>query len=228
MRNMDTVKLLEKESKKFQKGWEQVSDRRKAWSNFEAKAVATFNSICMEARNQELFENLYVDSSTNHTNSNYKPSPFVTLFWGRHPTGQTDFREESKGKLIVEGGCALHYSQFPSGEVGVVFYPFKSDLSEPNKKYYIYKLFSTPSKIRDKDLCNHIKLMFSYAHYSSFMGKITAGDWYRMKCLQIRSKLREIWHSDWIEFLFKRVQKILDNQIDNLTKNNNDSSDKAN
>jgi len=122
----------------------------------------------------------------------------------------------------------LHYSQFPSGEVGVVFYPFKSELSEPNKKYYIYKLFSSPSKITDKDLYNHTKLMFSYAHYSSFMGKITAAAWYRMKWLQIRSKLREIWHSDWVEFLFKRVQKIIDNQIDELTKSNNNSSNKAN
>ncbi len=225
---MDTVKLLKKESAKFRKGWKRVSNRRKAWKDFEDKAINTFDSICLEARNQNLFENLYVDSSKNRASSNDSPPPFVTLLWGRHPTGQTDFREESKGKLVAEGGCALHYSQFPSGEVGVVFYPFKSELSEPNKKYYVYKLFSTPSKISDKDLYNHIKLMFSYAHYSSFMGKITAADWYRMKWLQIRSKLREIWHSDWVEFLFKRVQKIIDNQIDELTKSNNSSSNKAN
>ncbi len=225
---MDIIEFLKEESDKFQKGWKQVSDRRKDWDSFEDKAVITFESICKEARTQNIFENLYVDNSKKHSNDQKKPPSFVTLFWGRHPTGQTDFRENSNNKSVVEGGCALHYSQLPSGEVAVVFYPFKSELSEPNKRYYIYKLFSTPSKITDVDLQNHTKLMFSYAHCSSFMGKATFVDWCRMKWLQIRSRLREIWHADWIEFLFKRVEKILENQIEDLAKIDSNSSNKAN
>lgn len=225
---MDIIEYLKEESDKFQKGWQQVSDRRKAWGSFEDKAVITFKSICEEARTQKLFENLYVDSSKKHSKNQKNPPSFVTLFWGRHPIGQTDFSENSKNKLVVEGGCALHYNQLPSGEVVVVFYPFKSELSEPKKKYYIYKLFSTPSKITDVDLQNHIKLMFSYAHYSSFMGKATFLDWCRMKWLQIRSMGREIWSADWVEFLFKRVQRILENQIEGLAKIDSDSSKKEN
>jgi len=49
-----------------------------------------------------------------------------------------------------------------------------------------------------------------------FMGMSGFGDWYRMKWLQIRSRMSEVWNTDWIEFMFNRTQKILENQIKGL------------
>ena len=205
---MDITKFLKNESTKFQKGWKRVFDKKLVWNDFEKKAVTLFESICKEARRQKLFEYLYVDNSEKHANEQIKP-PYVTLFWGNHPTGEIDSRK----KLIVEGGCALCYTQFSSGEVGVIFYPFRSELREPHRKYYVYKIFSSPEKITDADLHKHIKLMFSYAHYSSFIGMSSFNDWRRMKSLQIRSKIQEVWHSDWIEFMFNQAQKVLESNI---------------
>jgi len=112
-----------------------------------------------------------VDNSKKHKDEQPPPHSFVTLFWGKHPTGEMDFREKTN-KLVVEGGCALHYCQLLSGEVAVIFYPFKSELSEPKKKLYIYRIFSSPEKITENELQKHIKLMFSYAHYSMFYGYV--------------------------------------------------------
>jgi hypothetical protein len=218
MKKMDIIEFLKEESAKFQKGFKRVSDRKYAWNDFEKKAVSRFESICTEARTQELFEYLYVDHSKKHEKAQIKPPSFVTLLWGNHPIGETDFREKTRIKLITEGGCALHYVQFPSGEVAVIFYPFRSELRKPSKKYYVYKIFSSPAKITDSDLQKHIKLMFSYAHYSSFLGMSSFNDWCQMKWLQIRSKMREIWHSDWIEFMFNQVQNVLESQIEELAK----------
>jgi hypothetical protein len=209
---MNIIEFLKEESKKFNAGYERVYERRNAWNAFEDEAVKQFELVCSEALEQNLFTNLYVDYSKRHEKKQKKPPSFITLSWCKHPTGEIDFRENTN-KLVIESGCALHYSQCPSGEVAVIFYPFKSEASEPNKKYYLYKIFSSPKIITENELQKHIKIMFSYAHYSSFMGMSNFSDWYRMKWLQIRSQISKVWHSDWINFIFNQAQKVLENQI---------------
>ena len=58
--------------------------------------------------------------------------------------------------------------------------------------------------------------MFSYEQYSSFMGMTGICDRHRMKSLQIRSKVREIWHSNWIDLMFNQAQNIFESNIKNL------------
>ncbi len=220
---MNLTKFLKKESDKFRNALELISEKKFAWNDFEEKAVIQFNDICKEAIVQKLFEKIYVNNSKKYSNELSSQTPFVTLFWGKHITGEINFK--NKNELVIEEGCALHYTQLLSGKVCVVFYPFKSELNYPNKNFYIYKIFSSPKNINETSLNKHVKLLFSYAHYSSYMGTSDFIDWYRMKCLQIRSKLREIWHSDWIVIVFGQVQKSIEKQINGFVNIDDRTSD---
>jgi len=223
---MNIVSFLKKESSKWFEGLSQVNERRKQWQAFENRAVSVFEAISSEAREQKLFENLYVDSRSKRLDSAELP-PFVTLFWGKHFAGFIDFTSENSGKLVVEGGCALHLSQSLSGQVACIFYPFSSQIHTPSNRYFLFKTYRCPSSINDGELHKLVKLMFSYAHISSFAGKPVLLDHIRMIWLKIRSRLRHIWHSDWVDFMFERAKKVIESKIEGLANVADESSNNA-
>ena len=72
-KKMDIIPFLKRESELWEKGIECVNERRKAWSEFENKAKTNFNSIVTEAKTQKLFDNLYVQSVSDLTDSEKSP-----------------------------------------------------------------------------------------------------------------------------------------------------------
>lgn len=186
---MDIDALLAKESKKFRDGYTKVFQRRRQWSEFETKTKQLFQKICDKAKNHKLFENLYISNNDSHAQFKNAP-PFITLEWGGHPVGMTAIEDTTK--WAVERGCALHFSQNVFGNVACILYPFGSDLHSRKEKYYILKVFTSPSTISDKHLEKAVKQMFSYAQISSFVGNPDFSDSIWMLRLNLMSKLREL------------------------------------
>ncbi|WP_148255314.1 hypothetical protein [Aidingimonas lacisalsi] len=200
---------IKKEASKFQRGGKAVSERRRRWSDFEDEASRIFEEVVNLSKEEGLFENLYVRRTERDEQGRLVPPCYITLFWGNHPTGEIDFRSKSREALDVEGGCALHLVQGVFGEVAVIFYPFSSSLMRRNENSYVYKVYESPSDIYEKDLNRKIQLMFSYAHYSSYMGNPDWMDFLNFKVLQVRSLARHIWHADWFAAMQARIDKII-------------------
>ena len=214
---MDIIPFLKKESVLWNEGFKRVNSRRRAWAEFEKKAKTQFNSIVVEAKTQKLFENLYVHSSSDIDESHKVPN-FVTLFWGQHPTGEFEFEGERKGRMVFERGCALHLSQLPSGEVAATLYPYQSALSKPPKDYYVYKVYSDPTNIKDTDIKWLVRIMFSLARSSTFARKMTFFDFYILGWLKTRTLFRDAWHKDWTNAIMRILGKALDSKIDEVVK----------
>jgi len=130
--------------------------------------------------------------------------------------------------MVLERGCALHLSQLPSGEVVATLYPYQSTLSKPPKDYYIYKVYSNPKNITDKDLQWLIRIMFSLARSSTFARKMVFFDYYILFWLKARTIFRDAWHRDWTDAIMHILGKALDSKINEVVKSDKSSSNKAN
>lgn len=200
------VDFLKIESGKFREGIKSVNTRKSDWENFETKAMDWLNNICTEVQNEKLIA-MYALSTKNlpQENNNWK---FVQLSFASNFTGYKDFREgDTKGQLVVESGCSLCYSQGMDGKVTVVLYPYKSALSEPLKEYYVYSRID-PSKLSEKRIETHIKILFSYAHYTSIFGFPDWMNYMRYTWLRIVSKYHILWNSDWLEYIPSVIKTI--------------------
>lgn len=203
---MDIDKFLENESKKFKQGIESHFKRRKEWESFRSLSKPYFETVCEKAKTYELFDNLYVMDSKEHEHSK-KTLPFITLLWGLHPAGYATI--ENSQKLGIEKGCALHFSQNIFGMVSCVIYPFSSDFHQPNEKYYIYKMYKKPSDITKHQLDKAIKLMFIFAHNSSFFGSPDIKDKFRIFTIKCLSTIKKIKYSEIIKPIFALLKNII-------------------
>lgn len=197
---MDIATFLKHQKEKFQKGYSIVGARRSAWASFQQRASTRLNSICKEAPTQELFEFLYVQSASD---AKIKAN-FLTFFFGQHPIGY----DHTKGgnSLASEGGCALHYTQGPTGNVVCLIYPFSSDLMTPKQKHYLYTVYCSPERISDKDIYHHVQLMFSVAHYSSCFGSMGLRDWLNMFEIRLNGLWNAVIHRDPIDYVFSAFE----------------------
>lgn len=214
--SLDTVEFLKRQAARFTRGVQRVSQRRQAWAAFDARASARFDSVCEEAKSQQLFEYLYVHSSTRDSGNKEAPN-FVMLRWGQHPTGLYDFRAPvGTTSLDVEGGCALHFSQGPSGEVACIVYPFASSLRTPLEPYYVYRVFCSPDRITDKKIDGAVRMLFAVAHYSSFVGGPGWSERYAYTKLRVFSLFRRLWHRDWLKTVYNFVKKYIEDKAEGL------------
>jgi hypothetical protein len=211
---MDEQRFLRQQAQQFKSGIQRVQERRRAWLPFRNRALTRFGKLADEAKNAKLFENLYPDSFPNDEPPQQMSG--VTLLWGKHRTGITDFSQSGKTSLDVEGGCALHYGQGPDGEVACVLYPFFSKTRMPLRKYYVFWIYSSPDRITERQLNCGIRLMFVLAHYSSFAGFPNWADWFCYVFLRVMTRLVTIWHADWVDAIFKALQQFVQKKIGSL------------
>jgi hypothetical protein len=208
LKSFDATQFVRSQTLRFRQGIERVAARRRAWSSFQASAENKFRGLVSEAKSQRLFENLYVDRGKQ------KPGEpnFVTLGWGPHPTGMIDWTSPPT-TLDVEGGCALHFVQGPSGEVVCIIYPFASQLRVPADKYYVYRLFQSPSDITDRKLDDAVRVMFGVAQFSSYARNPGWEDWYWYVKLQVFSSLIKLRHGDWAKLVVDVLKKYVKKKI---------------
>jgi hypothetical protein len=180
---MDTVEFLEKQSEKFKAGIDRHKKNRKAWHDFANRAEIYFTSLRNEAIARNLFENLYIVSPEKE----YKGLPYIAFRWGNHPTG---YESHTDATLTIEHGCTLHYAQAVNGAVFCIIYPFSSELHSTKTDFYLFKVFTDPSKITEHHLQKGIKMLFSCAHVTSFVGNASKWDHFRFWRLKIKSYCR--------------------------------------
>jgi hypothetical protein len=211
---MEQIGFLRRQATRFEQGIRRVQERRRAWTPFKERAVSKFQQLARKAQEARLFEFLYAD--TNPEGDKPGHTDFVTLIWGVHPTGVFDLGEPGKTTLDVEGDCALHYSQGPSGEVVCILYPFSSKRRKPLREYYLYWVYSSPDQITERQLNLGIRLLFSLAHYSRFAVNPDLFD--RLLCSYLRavSQLVLIWHADWVDAVFETLKKWVGKKIESI------------
>lgn len=199
--------FIDRQVRGFARGQELVHERRQAWPAFANRATEIFNKVVEHAQSEGLFEQLYVSHSPEPRDPN-----FVTLLWGAHPTGR-DWTS-SGGRLNIERKCALHFVQGPSGEVACIIYPFSSTLMIPTVKHHVYWLFSSPNAIDQNALHDAVRVMFSVAHQTSFIGSPAWEDRYFYAKLQFFSFLTRLWNLDWTQTAFDILLKLIKKSLE--------------
>ncbi len=71
---------------------------------------------------------------------------------------------------ILEKGCALVFSQGPTGHIAVMIYPYKSDVIERKENYIFLYSSLEPEKLTDKRIKNAVLKCLFYARVSSVVG----------------------------------------------------------
>lgn len=95
--------------------------------------------------------------------------------------------------------------------VACILYPFSSDFHQPNEKYYIYKMYKSPSYITKDQLDKAIKLMFVFAHNSSFLGSPDIKDKFWVFTIKSLSAIKKIKYSEIIKPIFALLKTIIKN-----------------
>lgn len=200
--------FLNNESKLLKKGIDLVNKRRLYWDIFEIMAIKYLEGLCKEAKKENI--NLYIFTDKV---SEDRYSKFVQLSFGSNLTGTKNFRQgDTFGNHVIESGCTLLYSQGMDGKIAVIFYPFKSELSKPLKEYYIYTV-KDPSKLSEKEIEGHVKILFSYAHYSSFSGLHNIFNYLKYTKLRLYSIVFKLKNEDWLENIITTINKIASRAI---------------
>lgn len=153
---------VEVEMKRYLNGRELVVAKRKEWKQFQKDAEHLFSEYVTSVHALGYKYWLYQNSTSENKLSDVDHK-YVTLFFGKDSTGLYELNNDEKPKIDHQGGCALHISQLVTGDVTVVFYPFKSKLHEPNEKHLLYGIYSSPQKISNEKLDWFVKLLFSYS-----------------------------------------------------------------
>jgi len=190
-------RFIARHSSKFREGISASARKRREWTAFVDRARPYFESVITECEKQHLFEVLYV----HEPHSSQAGPPYISLFWGKHPTGYF----APGGGHLVEGSCALHFAQGVRGTVVCVLYPFKSAFLERKEQYYVCAVFKRPSRIRSFHLRQAVQFTFSYAQVTSSLGHPDVWDHVRVSYLWLRTKVAEIKWEELLRTVVKQV-----------------------
>lgn len=69
---MDYKKFVQKQDKKFVKGFERVSNYRKQWNDFENRLYSEYQPLINELKENFRFDFFYLKKRSDFTNSNEK------------------------------------------------------------------------------------------------------------------------------------------------------------
>lgn len=75
--------------------------------------------------------------------------------------------------IIVENGGAVVFSQFHTGEVGVLLYPSQLDFGENKSQCKFIKLYSSPGKITRSAIRYYFYLCILHDFETSFIGDMS-------------------------------------------------------
>jgi len=196
----DIRSYVEAEMKRYLDGREQIISKRKAWKEFQESAEHLFSEYIDSVQELGYKYWLYQHSTPENKLSDFDHK-YVTLFFGKDSTGLYELTNDEKPKIDHQGGCALHISQLVTGDVTVVFYPFKSELHVPNEEQLLYGIYSSPVKISKKKLDCLVKLLFCYARSTSYARNV---DW-RDRILVRWMRSRNWWYGRDKKGLVKNI-----------------------
>jgi len=71
------------------------------------------------------------------------------------------------GRVESETGASLSFSQLPSGEIALIFYPAESKVHKFLSTKLIYRIYESPAQINDKEIRNAIRFLIEFGWYTS-------------------------------------------------------------
>lgn len=154
--------LIKKEEIKFSNNIEKWHKRHECWSEVQ-------NLIQKEFKK---FEKL-INSSTIHKISkvySLKTDLTVQLSFDQLPVGKT---LNSKKEIEMENGSAIVYSKGIDGKICCLIYNCYSNQMTPCKKWFIYKIYSDPSKISEKEIYKALEVFLMCTRNSSCTQEIS-------------------------------------------------------
>jgi hypothetical protein len=194
--------IISRHVKSFDIGIQRVHKKRQEWNNLADRCTIIFESVKKEAEHQSLFEKLYIFDSRKAKNFDKKP-PFVQFSFGAYPLGYEQF---TTNELVIEKNCSLNINLDATGGVTCILYPFSSELLKREENFLICKIVESPSSLKNSDIEEFVKHLFSYAQLSSVFGKPSFCDKISLYILKIRH-----W---WIYF---NLEKIIPKFIETAT-----------
>jgi hypothetical protein len=165
----------------YQAGWIDAQSRRKNWSDF----IQVFNEEFSKL--EKKYTNIKFDIPSHYdTFSEEHPPRNGRVYSNRNVAqfemvnrpsgvGYKDYKEgkENRLRLIVERGGAVVFSQFHTGEVGIILYPSSLELDQENREYLLLKVYKSPGDIDPVDVRYYFHLCILYSFETSFFGHMS-------------------------------------------------------
>lgn len=188
--------LIKKEEIKFSNNIEKWHKRHECWSEVQ-------NLIQKEFKK---FEKL-INSSKIYKVYSLKTDLTVQLSFGQLPVGKT---LNSQKEIEMEKGSAIVYSKGIDGKICCLIYNCYSNQMTPCKKWFIYKIYSDPSKISEKEIYKALKTFLMCTRNSSCTQETS-----------IIEKIKYWYHSsfyDWFLniFSFKTLTRTAEKLIEQI------------
>ncbi len=169
-----------------------LDSRRNQWIAFEILAKNVFKKATTQYQKKNFAGNLFYQTNNSGLHKT-KNKPWISLQLGGVPTGiqAVEYHPDLSIKKIensIERGGSVTYSQLPNGMVACMINGARSDLSTLEIQYFLYKRYSSPSKITKTEMWKAIIVFFWYARITSYSGKFTILDLYKLFFFRVRSK----------------------------------------
>ncbi|HAV1507604.1 hypothetical protein P5E63_14670 [Vibrio parahaemolyticus] len=191
------MKLIKKEANKLEKACSELKRRRTEWTKHtKSKILSASHEYAKYAVDVGYPYRLI--GAVGSEDINFQT---VQISFGVNSTGiiktNSEFTEGQsfeKNRIIIEKGCALVFSQCPSGEIMVLLCPYKSEVHSRAENNIILHAGIPPEKITKALVRKYIDSAVRYARISSLSGialGLSFGDkWFlfRMKFLDQRAK----------------------------------------
>ncbi|MBY7910201.1 hypothetical protein KW420_10510 [Vibrio fluvialis] len=189
--------LIKKETKKLEEACSELERRRIEWTKHtKSNILSVSNEYAKCAVDAGYPYRLIGDVGSEDINFQTVQIDFGVNSTGiiRTESETTEGQSFEKKTKIIEKGCALVFSQCPSGEIMVLLYPYKSEVHSRAETNIILHAGLSPEKITKTLIKKYIDNAVRYARISSLSGMargLSLGDkWFlfRMKFLDQRAK----------------------------------------
>jgi len=165
----------------YHAGWIDAQSRRKNWSDFIRVFNEEFSKLEKAYSDKKFDTPLHYDTfSEEHPPRNgraYSNRNVAQFEMANRPSGigYKDYKEgkENRLGLIVERGGAVVFSQFHTGEVGVILYPSCLEFDQENREYLLLKVYRSPGDISPVDIRYYFLLCVLYSFETSFFGHMS-------------------------------------------------------
>lgn len=171
------IKILEQ---LYSQNWDKTWKRRSDWKNFEAIFDEEFSTFCHNFLNKNIIPPFLYKTNDGEKIINgrvYSNRNVIQLDMPHRPSGigYTEFKdgEAINIGLIPEDGGSLLFSQFHTGEVGVLLYPSCIRYDNSPKQYRLIKLYKSPKYISRMAIRYYLYLCEYYTFETSFFGHMS-------------------------------------------------------
>ncbi|WP_234405288.1 hypothetical protein, partial [Vibrio cholerae] len=201
------MKFIKKEKEKLEEGISELERRRSEWSKQAKSTILSVSDEYAKNANEAGYPYRLI-VSVGSEDLNYQT---VQISFAINSTGILTKERQSSGdqvkeiqRKIIEKGCALVFSQSPSGEIMILLYPYKSEVHSRAETNIMLHAGLHPEKITKKLVKKYLDQAVRYARISSLNGMARG------------LSLRDRWALSTMKFMDQRAKNQRRNALINL------------